>query len=224
MRADVGAILIVDQDVRFGAFAARLFERAGFSTARATTGAEGVAAARSECPGLVLLEVCLPDINGFEVSRQLRDEYGEDLPIVFVSRERTDPLDRAAGLLVGGDDYLVKPCHPDELLARIRRLIFRSRNGRMSWQRAPGDVSLTSRELEVLQLLAAGMRPKEIALELVISPKTVASHIQRVLAKLGAHSRAEAVAVAYRERLVSPLPGDSDEAVSGHILAMPVAT
>jgi DNA-binding NarL/FixJ family response regulator len=94
----------------------------------------------------------------------------------------------------------------------------------MSWQRAPGDVSLTSRELEVLQLLAAGMRPKEIALELVISPKTVASHIQRVLAKLGAHSRAEAVAVAYRERLVSPLPGDSDGAVSGHILAVPAAT
>jgi len=86
---DVGAILIVDHDVRFATFAAGLFERAGFSTTEAATGAEGVAAARSERPALVLLEVCLPDINGFEISRQLRDEFGEDLPIIFVSGERT---------------------------------------------------------------------------------------------------------------------------------------
>jgi DNA-binding response OmpR family regulator len=199
MKRGVGAILIVDQDARFGRFAARLFERAGFSTTEAATGAEGVAAARSERPGLVLLEVCLPDINGFEVSRQLRDEFGEDLPILFVSGERTEPHDRAAGLLIGGDDYLTKPCHPDELLARVRRLIARSHNGRISWQRAPADASLTGRELEVLRLLAGGRRPKEIARELVISPKTVANHIQRVLGKLGAHSSAEAVAIAYRE-------------------------
>ena len=199
MRTDAGAILIIDPDVRFGTFAARIFECAGFSTRRATTGVEAVEAARSERPGLVLLEVCLPDINGFEVSRQLRDEYGEDLPIVFVSGERTDPDDRAAGLLIGGDDYLVKPCHPDELLARVRRLISRSQNRGISWQRTPGDASLTRRELEVLRLLAEGMRPREIARELVISPKTVSNHIQRVLGKLGAHSSAEAVAIAYKE-------------------------
>jgi two-component system, NarL family, nitrate/nitrite response regulator NarL len=211
MRTNVGAILIVDHDVRFRAFAAGLFERAGFSTTEAATGAEGVSAARSERPGLVLLEVSLPDINGFEISRQLRDVYGEDLPIVFVSGERTDPLDRAAGLLVGGDDYLVKPCHPDELLARARRLISRAHNGLISWKRAPGDALLTGRELEVLRLLAAGMRPKEIARDLVISPKTVASHVQRVLAKLGAHSRAEAIAIAYREGFVNALDTMGDD-------------
>jgi DNA-binding NarL/FixJ family response regulator len=223
MRTDVGAILIVDHDVRFATFAARLFERAGFSTTAAATGSEGVAAARSERPGLVLLEVCLPDINGFEVSRQLRDEFGDSLPIVFVSGERTEPLDRAAGLLVGGDDYLVKPCHPDELLARVRRLISRrSPNGRISWHRAIGDASLTSRELEVLGLLAAGVRPKEIARDLVISPKTVASHIQRVLAKLGAHSRVEAVAIAYREGFVkSPRSHVGDDEVLAHSSRVP---
>ncbi|HEY9458509.1 MAG TPA: response regulator transcription factor [Gaiella sp.] len=199
MKRRVGAILIVDPDLRFATFAARLFERAGFATSEAVTGADGVAIARSERPGLVLLEVCLPDISGFEVSRQLRDEYGDNLPIVFVSAKRTDPLDRAAGLLVGGDDYLVKPCHPDELLARVRRLISRSHNEGISRHLAPGDVSLTSRELEVLRLLAAGKRPKEIAGELFISPKTVSNHVQKVLAKLGAHSSAEAVAIAYRD-------------------------
>jgi DNA-binding NarL/FixJ family response regulator len=67
------------------------------------------------------------------------------------------------------------------------------------------DAELTSREREVFELLANGMRPKQIARELVISPKTVASHLQSVLAKLGVHSRAEAIAIAYREGFVDPL-------------------
>jgi len=222
LRTDVGPILVVDDDERFRAFAARLFERAGFSTIEATTGAEAVAAARTERPGLVLLEVCLPDINGFEVSQQLRDEFGDNVPIIFVSGERTDPLDRAAGLLVGGDDYLVKPCHSDELLARARRLIARSHHGRIVWNRATSDASLTSRELEVLRLLAEGVRPQEIARDLVISPKTVASHIQRVLAKLGAHSRVEAVAIAYREGFVNgPRSLTGDDEVMAHSSGVP---
>ena len=72
------------------------------------------------------------------------------------------------------------------------------------------DAELTGREREVLELLANGMRPKQIARELVISPKTVASHLQSVLGKLGVHSRAEAIAIAYREGFVGPLvSGDS---------------
>lgn len=136
------------------------------------------------------------DVNGFELAHELRDDFGDDLPIVFVSGDRTDPLDRAAGLLIGGDDYLVKPIDPDELLARARRLISRSHTVPVA-PRGGAEAALTSRELEVLRLLAEGMPPKEIARELVISPKTVASHAQHVLAKLGAHSRAEAVALAY---------------------------
>ena len=81
---------------------------------------------------------------------------------------------------------------------------------------------LTTRELEVLGLLSAGARPKEIARELVISPKTVASHIQRVLAKLGAHSRAEAVAIAYREGFVKrPRSLTGDDEVVAHTGAVP---
>ena len=212
MTKRVRAILIVDSDARFQAFAARLFERAGFSTTHATTGAEGVALARSERPDLALVEVSLPDIDGFQVSRQLRDEFGDSLPIVFVSADRTEPLDRAAGLLIGGDDYLVKPCHPDELLARVQRPISRSSNGRITWHRPSGPVALTPRELQVLRLLAAGRRPRGIADELVISPKTVSNHIQKILAKLGAHSSAEAVAIAYREGL------GEDAEVTGHSL------
>jgi DNA-binding NarL/FixJ family response regulator len=207
---DCGPILIADADTRFRAYASRLFERAGFSTRLATTGEDALASARSERPGLVLLEVALPDVSGFEVARELRDEFGEDLPIIFASGERTEPLDRAAGLLVGGDDYVIKPVYPDELLARARRPIMRSHSRRTRLARRGVFAELTDREVEVLQLLADGKRPKEIARDLVISPKTVASHVQHILGKLGAHSRVEAVAIAYREGLVEP-------AVRGHL-------
>ena len=90
----------------------------------------------------------------------------------------------------------MKPLDPNELLARVRRLLARSGSF------APDSRSkLTKRELEVLGLLADGLDQAEIARELFISPTTVATHIQRVLTKLGAHSRAQAVALAHREHL-----------------------
>lgn len=126
---------------------------------------------------------------------RLRDEFGEGLPILFVSGFRTEALDRVAGLLVGGDDYLVKPFAPDELIGRVRVLTRRRglSNG-SSW-------GLTRREDEVLRLLASGLRQEEIASRLVVSPRTVGAHIQNVLRKMGATSRTQAVALAYRRDL-----------------------
>ncbi len=207
MASDWGLVLIVDEDRGFRTLVSRIFARAGFGTHEASSGEEAVAAVRAERPAVVLLDVCLPDVNGFEVCRELRDEFGEELPVVFVSGDRTEPLDRTVGLLLGGDDYVVKPFDPDELLARVRRLVTRSRqDGRRSGI-APPVHDLTPRELEVLQRFAQGLRASQIAEELVISPKTVASHVQRVLAKLGAHSRAQAVAFAYESGLVTATPG-----------------
>ena len=60
-----------------------------------------------------MLDVQLPGMSGYEICRELRDEFGEGLPILFVSGFRTESLDRVAGLLVGADDYLVKPFAPD---------------------------------------------------------------------------------------------------------------
>jgi len=93
-------------------------------------------------------------------------------------------------------DYLVKPFAPDELIARLRRLLART-----SGKHENGRRALTAREEEVLKLLAGGLAQNEIAKELVISEKTVASHIERILAKLGVHSRAQAVTVAYQTGL-----------------------
>jgi DNA-binding NarL/FixJ family response regulator len=149
----------------------------------------------------VLLEVNLPEASGYEVCHELRQKHGDGLPIVFVSGDRTTSADRVAGLLVGADDYLPKPTDPDELVARVRRLVARAAAPPETPRSGPAE--LTRRELEVLRLLADGLDQDAIAEQLVISGATVATHIQRVLKKLGVHSRAQAVALAYQEGLTT---------------------
>ena len=156
-------------------------------------------------PALVLLDVQLPELNGYEVCRELRERYGRRLPIIFLSGSRTEPLDRAGGLLIGADDYIVKPFDPDELLARVRRFLPAEGRVRDNGDAVDGWTRLTPREREVLCHLANGLSQDEIAATLVISPKTVATHIQRILGKLGVRSRAQAVALAHRERLTERL-------------------
>jgi DNA-binding NarL/FixJ family response regulator len=196
--ATAKAVLIVDDDHAFRLMVAHMLARAGIPSTHAATGEEALALADTNAPSAVLLDVRLPDIDGFEVCRELRDRFGDKLPVIFVSGERVEPHDRTAGLLLGADDYLVKPVDPDELLARIRRAITRTQNKNPVGQPEHRD-DLTPREVEVLSLLARGLDPAAIATELVISPKTVASHVQSVMGKLGVHSRAHAVARAYED-------------------------
>jgi DNA-binding NarL/FixJ family response regulator len=190
-------VLIVDDDLDFIEAVTGSLERAGYSAIAATRGEDGLHLARTEQPRLVILDVGLPDLSGYEVCRQLKERFGDGLPILFVSGVRTESFDRVAGLLIGADDYLGKPFAADELLARLRRLV------RQTASLAPSLASrLTPRELEVLRLLANGLGQDEIARQLFISRKTVATHIEHVLQKLGVRTRAQAVAMAYREDLV----------------------
>jgi DNA-binding NarL/FixJ family response regulator len=202
LETDCGALLIVDDDAAFRELVRSLLGRIGHPIVEATDGEEALEAAFAERPSLVLLDIDLPGASGYEICRALRDVYGEDLPIVFVSGRRTEQLDLVAGLLIGADDYLVKPFEAAELLARVRRHLSRaprSPNGR-------AGARLTPREQEILDLLGAGLDQRAIAERLVISPKTVATHIQRILGKLGVRSRAQAVAYAHRHGLVDAAP------------------
>ncbi len=203
MAGDVGSILIVDDDDNCSSLVSALLTRAGFSTIEAATGDAALAMARSHHPSVVLLDVNLPGVNGYEVCRELKDKFGQELPVVFLSGERTEPFDRVAGLLIGADDYIVKPFDPDELVARVRRLAVRT-TVETSRRAEAGLAGLSPRENEVFRLLADGLSQREIADRLFISERTVATHIQRILGKLGVHSRAQAVAVAARNGLVSP--------------------
>jgi DNA-binding NarL/FixJ family response regulator len=198
---------VVDDDRNCRSLVSALLTQAGYAVREAATGRAARAAAADEQPGIVILDIKLPDLSGYEICREFRDDYGENLPILFLTGERTDQLDRVGGLLLGADDYVVKPFDPDELLARVNRVA--TRVGivpRRASKRSPVE-KLTERELQVLSMLAEGMNQKEIARELVLSQKTVATHLQRVLSKLDVHSRAQAVAVAHRYRLVETRSG-----------------
>jgi DNA-binding NarL/FixJ family response regulator len=205
-------VLIVDNDRPFRAFVRDLLERAGFDVVEAEDGEAALEAASGRKPELVLLDVCLPRASGYEVCRELRDRFGESLGIIFLSGKRIESLDRISGLLLGADDYVVKPFDPDELLARVRTVVRRvskprqssNGNGHSHAAGSPAaDAELTPRELEVLQLLAEGLTQTQIAMQLVISPRTVGTHIQNLLGKLDVHSRAQAVALAHRMDFVA---------------------
>jgi DNA-binding NarL/FixJ family response regulator len=190
-------ILIADGDDCARSALAELLQDAGFDVIEASSGDEAIAAARTMYPALTILEVPLGERSGYEVCRTLREELGEEFPLLFLSGARTEPYDRVAGLIVGADDYVVKPYAPDELLARVRRLV---RQARPAVARTAAG--LTPRELEVLQLLAEGLSALDIAERLFISAKTVGTHVEHIFNKLGVRSRGQAVAVAYRAGLV----------------------
>lgn len=189
-------MLIADRDATSRSLISRLAGQLGFRSVAVETGEEALAAAQSDVPALVVIDVEIAHPSGYELCRELREQIGETLPIVFVSANRTSPQDEIAGLLLGADDYFKKPLEPDRFLARARRLLARAP--------APtGRSKLTPREREVLGLLVDGHRTSEIAERLCITPKTAATHIDHILAKLGAHSQAQAVAFALRDGVVS---------------------
>lgn len=194
------AVLIADPDVHARAELARVLEADGFRVLEADDGVEAVARARDSWPVAVILEIPLGTISGYEVCRTLKAELGPEVAVIFLSGTRTEPYDRVAGLLLGADDYVVKPSAPDEVLARLRIATQRVR----PVPSLAGSGRLTRREHEVLSLLAEGLRWGEIADRLVISPKTVATHAENIRRKLGVSTRAEAIAVAYRHQLLTP--------------------
>ena len=198
-------VLVVDDEPGFRRFVATLLERVPLPVIEASNGAEATEAARRVRPRLVVVDVRLPDVSGLEVCRQLREMLGVELPVILVSGEKVDDLDRSAGLLLGADDYLVKPIEPTHFIGRVRRLVSSApKNGHASVANGAGALRVTPREREVLELVAAGLGRSEIATRLVISPRTVGSHIQHMLRKLDVHSQAQLVAAAYRNGLIEP--------------------
>ena len=213
MKPIMGAVVLADTDRRSRESMAASLRRAGYETVEVESGIEALRAAREDGVRLVLLEVDLPDMTGYEVCHELRNGARDELAIFFVSGIRTEPLDRVAGLLLGADDFIVKPFDPNELIARARRFISRRPTAGGGHRNGSGP-RLTDREHEVLALLAEGARQKEVAHRLSISPKTVATHIQNLLGKLGVHSRAELVARAYLLGLVGRRAAAGEEPIT----------
>jgi len=121
-------VLMVDDDAELSDMVGELLEREGWAVHTVLTAGDGERALAQRQPEAVLLDVMLPDANGFDVCRRWRAAH-PTLGIVMLTA-RGDPMDRVLGLEIGADDYLPKPFEPRELVARVRALLRRQAPGR----------------------------------------------------------------------------------------------
>ena len=128
-----GRILVIDDDAELCKLVARFLSAEGFSVETVRTSTQGVERGRSGEHELIVLDVMLPGMDGFEILRRLRSE--SRTPVLMLTA-RGDDLDRILGLEIGADDYLPKPFNPRELAARIRAILRRA-NTRVSAQSSP---------------------------------------------------------------------------------------
>ncbi|MCO4760429.1 MAG: response regulator transcription factor [Myxococcales bacterium] len=119
-------VLLVDDDVRLGQLLERLLKPEGLHVELVTDGLQGVRRATAEVFDLIILDVMLPGIDGFEVLRRVRSS--SEVPIIMLTAKGTDN-DRIVGLDLGADDYLPKPFNPRELLARVKAVLRRTDGG-----------------------------------------------------------------------------------------------
>jgi two-component system alkaline phosphatase synthesis response regulator PhoP len=125
-------VLVVDDDVKTVELVRLYLNRDGYQVLTAYDGIEALRLARESCPDLIVLDLMLPDIDGFEVCRILRHE--SDVPIVMLTARTTDQ-DKLTGLGLGADDYVTKPFSPKELAARVRAVL-----RRLPGERGPEEI------------------------------------------------------------------------------------
>lgn len=193
-------ILIVEDTLEIAESLQQHLEDEGHEALIATKAAHALAVAASFRPGLVVLDLGLPDRDGYEVLEQLRGR-GDPVPVLILSA-RSLEWDKLRGFHLGADDYVTKPFSAAELLARVAALLRRAgaaaddRDGSNPRRGEPDDEALrerfglTPREATVARLLGSGRTNAEIAAELGISFFTVRAHTERILAKLRVSSRA----------------------------------
>jgi DNA-binding response OmpR family regulator len=144
-------ILVVDDEPSLVAALRYSLTQAGFAVRTAVDGSAALAAVKQEAPDLVVLDVMLPGLDGFEVCRRIRAEA--PVPIVMLTA-RDDPVDRVVGLEVGADDYLTKPFSMRELIARVRAQLRREAMLRRGLR--PGDADAAPLQVRREELLTVG--------------------------------------------------------------------
>jgi len=161
-------ILVIDDEPKIVEISRDYLKAAGFDVLEAQDGPSGLAAARSMHPDVIVLDLMLPGMDGYDVCRELRRE--SDVPIIMLTA-RVEESDKLIGLELGADDYITKPFSPRELVARVRTLLRRTAGSTTTEIQRVGDlvldrnryivtvaereVSLTSTEFELLAILAA---------------------------------------------------------------------
>jgi two-component system KDP operon response regulator KdpE len=129
-------ILVVDDEERIVRFIRLNLEQDGFQVVEANTGKQAMEKLRQSLPDLMLLDVMLPDLDGFQVLRMVRENH--DVPVIMLTA-KTEEDDRVRGLELGADDYVTKPFSPRELVSRVRAV--KARKASLRWMTASRSIS-----------------------------------------------------------------------------------
>lgn len=214
-------ILVADDDLGTRLSISDYLEMSGYSVLTAADGQEALEMVEAYHPHLMVTDIVMPRLNGYELVRRVRQHPAfRLLPVIFLTgRNKTE--ERIQGYQSGADLYLPKPFELNELGAAIRNLLERSQmiqsEYRLSYEEAlrnfvpPPAVDaenagfvrpLTQREKQVLELLTHGLSNAEIGSELHLSPRTVEKYVSNLLRKTETSNRAELVRFAMKHRLV----------------------
>lgn len=216
-------IVVADDDPGIRLSICDYLEMSGYSVITAEDGQAALSLVESYHPHLLVTDIMMPRMDGYELVRRLRQRPAfRLLPVIFLT-ERATTSERIRGYQLGCDLYLPKPFELDELGAVIRNLLERSQMIQVEWrslihavatpekeveapslpQHAPSNsFNLTQREQEVLDLLTKGLSNADIGNELHLSPRTVEKHVTNLLRKTGTSNRAELVRFALEHHLV----------------------
>src|SRR6187401_3794414 len=123
MTAQAQTVLVVEDESSIASFVALYLKNAGYGVRTVATGGDALAEAESQRPDLIILDLMLPDVDGIEVCRRIRQR--SDVPILMLTA-RDEDVDKIIGLEVGADDYLTKPFNPRELVARVKSVLRRA--------------------------------------------------------------------------------------------------
>ena len=118
-------ILIIEDEPNIASFAKMYLEAAGYRVSVSHRGDQGLAMAERDRPALIVLDLMLPGLDGFEVAKRLRSFGGAPSPAIVMLTARDDAVDKVVGLELGADDYITKPFNPRELVARVRAVLRR---------------------------------------------------------------------------------------------------
>jgi len=194
-------LLVVDDEPNLLRAVEAVLRGEGFEITTARSGREALVAVAQSLPDLIVSDVRMPGMDGFQLARKLRaSTHSALVPIVFLTA-KDETEDRIEGFQSGVDVYLTKPFEPDELVAVIKSVLSRVERTRSTIARLVGDEEketvfvrdeqLTEAEWRVAETVARGLSNKEIADELNLSVRTVENHVSRILAKKNFTNRVE---------------------------------
>jgi two-component system alkaline phosphatase synthesis response regulator PhoP len=143
------SVLVVEDEASIASFVSLYLKNAGYEVRAVANGTDALASVQKEQPSLIILDLMLPDIDGIEICRRIRQKY--DVPILMLTA-RDEDVDKIIGLEVGADDYMTKPFNPRELVARVKSILRRAapdRKGPESATIQHGDLHVDAGRREV---------------------------------------------------------------------------